>query len=337
MTRIPALLAISLSVLPATAPAQVAPKPGAMKTFGDWTVGCDNANRCMMLSLAPEDGDAPPTTLLVARDAGSDAGFRVTVEPEDGRPRGLGVDDKPLVAGKVDYDGPPASAIVTAMANGRTLQIRNAAGKSESQLSLRGASAALRYIDSQQGRAGTVTAAVAKGSAPAARVPSAPALPVVTAITPAGVAARPTAAQVATMRKVAECDLEGFAGDSAPELHSLGGGATLVLVPCSAGAYNITSAAFVLRGGKFAPARADVPTGFGEDGSTAGPAMLVNAGFGDGVLSSYAKGRGIGDCGVSQNFVWDGMRLRLTEQAEMSECRGNTGLATTWRATVRRK
>ncbi|WP_394652244.1 DUF1176 domain-containing protein [uncultured Sphingomonas sp.] len=337
MTRLSALLALSLSVLPGAALAQVAPKPGAMKTFGDWTVGCDNTNACMMLSLAPEDGDAPPTTLLIVRDAGGEIGFRVTVEPEDGRPRGLAVDGKRLATGQVDYDGAPAGAIVGAMANGHTLQVLNAAGKMESTLSLKGASAALRYMDAQQGRVGTVTAAVARGNAPASRVPPAPALPVVTAVIPSGVAAKPTAAQLTAMRKAAQCDLEGFAGDSSPELHALGGGATLVLVPCSAGAYNITAAAFVLRSGKVAPARADVPTGFGEDGSTAGPATLVNASFDKGLLQSYAKGRGIGDCGTSQTFAWDGTRLRLTEQGEMGECRGNTGLATIWRATVRRK
>ncbi|MFD1789778.1 DUF1176 domain-containing protein [Sphingomonas floccifaciens] len=338
MSRAAFLLALSFAMLPVTAWAQAAPKPGAMKTFGDWTVGCDNANRCMMLSLAPEDAFAPPpTTLLIVREAGGDIGFRVTVEPEDGRARGLAVDGKRLAAGTVEYDGAPAAAIVGAMANGRALQVLNAAGKPESTLSLKGASAALRYIDAHQGRVGTITAAVAKGSVPASRVPPAPALPVVSALTPAGVAAKPTAAQVAAMRKAADCDLEGFAGDSSPEVHALGGGATLVLLPCSAGAYNLTAAAFVLQGGKVAPARADVPTGFGDGTTTKGPAMLVNAGFETGVVTSYAKGRGIGDCGFWQSFVWDGTRLRLTEKAQMSECRGNTGLATTWRATVRRR
>ncbi|HTG39817.1 DUF1176 domain-containing protein [Sphingomonas sp.] len=50
------------------------------------------------------------------------------------------------------------------------------------------------------------------------------------------------------------------------------------------------------------------------------------------MLASYAKGRGIGDCGVSQRFIWDGPRFRLIEQAEMSECRGSIDYITTWRA-----
>ncbi|MBM3928992.1 MAG: DUF1176 domain-containing protein, partial [Sphingomonadales bacterium] len=305
--------------------------------FGDWTVGCDNANTCMMLSLGGAFGDAPSTTLLLTRDAGGEQGFRVTVEAEDGRPRGLAVDGKRLATGRASYDGASAQALVDAMANGTALQVLTGAGKREATISLKGTSAALRYIDAQQGRVGTVTAAVARGPAPAARVPAAPALPVVTALQPAGTPATPTAAQIATMRKTADCDLEGFAGDGSPEMHALGSGATLVLLPCSAGAYNITAAAFVLRDGRIAPAGTDAPTSFGDDNSTAGPAALVNAGFEDGLLTSYAKGRGVGDCGISQTFAWDGTRLRLTEQAEMSECRGNTGLATTWRATVQRR
>ncbi|KQN20604.1 hypothetical protein ASE86_15235 [Sphingomonas sp. Leaf33] len=338
MIRIAAPLAMTLALLPAAAMAQGVPKPGAMKTFGDWTVGCDNTNACMMLSLGTEDpGEAPPTTLLIERAGGGASDFCVTVQPDDDRPRGIAVDGRRLATGRMTYDGAAADAIGAAMATGRKLQILATSGTAQSTLSLTGASAALRYIDAVQHRVGTVTAAVARGSAPAARVPAPPAPPVVIALRPSGTAARPSAAQVAAMRKAADCDPNGLAGDSTPEQHALGGGATLVLVPCSAGAYNLASAAFVLRGGKVAPARADVPTGYGEDASTAGPAVLVNAAFENGVLSSYSKGRGVGDCGISQNFVWDGARLRLVEQAQMIECRGNTGLATTWRADVRRR
>jgi len=52
------------------------------------------------------------------------------------------------------------------------------------------------------------------------------------------------------------------------------------------------------------------------------------------VLTGYAKGRGLGDCGLVQSLVWDGTRLRLTEQSEMRECRGNPNYLTTWRTRV---
>jgi hypothetical protein len=64
--------------------------------------------------------------------------------------------------------------------------------------------------------------------------------------------------------------------------------------------------------------------------------MLVNADWdkANGLLTSFSKGRGIGDCGVGSNFAWDGARFRLVEQEEMGECRGSTDYISTWRARV---
>jgi hypothetical protein len=50
---------------------------------------------------------------------------------------------------------------------------------------------------------------------------------------------------------------------------------------------------------------------------------------------AFAKGRGIGDCGVGDDYVWDGDRFRLAEQIAMGECRGSVDYITTWRARVR--
>jgi hypothetical protein len=53
------------------------------------------------------------------------------------------------------------------------------------------------------------------------------------------------------------------------------------------------------------------------------------------MVHEYAKGRGLGDCGVASSYVWTGDIFRLAEQKEMSECRGVTEYLTTWRAEVR--
>jgi hypothetical protein len=39
-------------------------------------------------------------------------------------------------------------------------------------------------------------------------------------------------------------------------------------------------------------------------------------------LSSFEKGRGIGDCGGEDRWVWDGKTFRLAQVRMMSECRG---------------
>ena len=43
-----------ITLLLAAAAASAAPQPGEIKTYGDWTVGCDNGWRCQAGSLFPE-------------------------------------------------------------------------------------------------------------------------------------------------------------------------------------------------------------------------------------------------------------------------------------------
>ena len=65
-----------------------------------------------------------------------------------------------------------------------------------------------------------------------------------------------------------------------------------------------------------------------------GIATLTNAGWDakTAVLSSYDKGRGIGDCGAAQDYVWDGTMFRLVAARAMDECRGSVNWLTVWRA-----
>lgn len=298
------------------------PMPGALKTFGDWAAGCDNTLRCELRSLAPE-GEVPgDVAVSVAREPGPAGKVSVNVGSEDEDGLAASVDGKAAQT---------PGALAAAMANGRALAALSA-GRVIANVSLQGASAALRYMDVEQGRAGTVTALVAKGLKPARAVP-APPTPVIVALTPGGTPAAPRPNQLAAMRRAAACD--GEQRDK-PEFHALGGGQTLVLLPCSAGAYNLSQALFVLNGKGFVPARSDAPVGFA-DGEKQPVPTVVNGRWEKAMLTSHAKGRGIGDCGVSQEFVWDGTRLRLSRQREMGECRGNIDYITTWRADVVRR
>ena len=321
------------------------PKPGAFKTFGDWVVGCDNIKTCTMASLAPEEStDFPPINMAITRTAGPAGALTVTLNPNDGlapkaAPTGVAIDghqvggtfgrgDAPSVTG----DG--ARAIAAAMVNGHTLAITSDAGKRLSTLSLKGASAALRYIDAAQGRAGTVTAIVATGAQSAAGVPAGPAVPQIQAVVPVGQAFQPTKAMIAAMKKQAQCDDTAF---GEVESHAIGGSTSVILVPCGSGAYNMIAAVFVAKNGEVSPARMDAPSGITEDGSTPVVPTVVNAEVSDGALSSYAKGRGLGDCGVMQRFVWDGTMFRLSHQEEMPECRGDPNYITTWTTRVSRR
>lgn len=90
-------------------------------------------------------------------------------------------------------------------------------------MSLAGASAALRYIDDHQKRAGTVTALVARGLADA--VPSPPALPVT--VSPPMTSAPPATVRDAEVKKYKGDD------DCGAKPGDLGTSLNLPLDPCS--------------------------------------------------------------------------------------------------------
>lgn len=319
----------------AIADSKAVPKQGELKTFGDWAVGCDNGLRCTLASLLPESGEADNVTLNIVREGDAETKVYIDSRDEAIRPASLWVDGA-QIATKLTPES--SLAIAEALPAGRRLELRNRKDAAVATISLKGVAAAMRYADSVQGRAGTPTALVAKGKS--AKVVEAPALPTIVAPAITGDPATPTAAQLATMRKQAECDLvDDKTGVLSPEAHAVGGGKTLVILPCSSGAYNLIGALFVLDGKTVIPADVDSPSGFDETGADSQTPVrsVVNGAFKDGLLTSYAKGRGIGDCGVQQSYVWDGTRLRLSEQTAMGECRGNPNYISTWRATVVRR
>lgn len=336
---------IGLLVLLAAADAAT-PRPtlGPIKTFGDWAVACDNVRVCEMTSLIAEeeaaDGSDSGASFSIARAAGPGGGFFFEVSFNGGiaGPISVRIDGKRIVDGAVANDGmtlagDAADRIVAAMANGKRLTLNKKAGKEVAHASLSGSAAALRLIDAEQGRAGTVTAAVAKGPKPAAAVPASPPLPRVHSVAPSGVAAPFTPALRKAMIAASGCDTEDVNTSDPVTGNALGGGRTLVLLPCGAGAYNFSSVPFVVTGGKAVLARFDSPTGWTNE--TDDKPMLVNADWDAKTarLRSYAKARGLGDCGSAESYVWDGTMFRLVEATQMGECRGSVNWLTIWRAT----
>lgn len=308
------------------------------KLYGDWVVACDNLHGCEMTSLypgdqvLPEEDTAWDASMSLIRAAGptGDLTIEVTAARKLGGKATLRIDDVAIATAAakddtVTFSGAGAAKIAAAMPNGKALALVDADGKVAARISLAGSSASLRHIDADQGRAGTVTAVVARGARPASTVPAAKPPEQIIAVRPSGTAASVSKAMRAAMEKQSECDGLYDGAETVPEVETfaLGGGKTLALLPCGAGAYNYSSVVFVIAGGKAVRGELDASDG-----------MLVNAGFGNGVLSSYNKGRGVGDCGESQTYAWDGRRFRLTEARVMSECRGSTNWLTTYRATA---
>ncbi|MFZ4745506.1 MAG: DUF1176 domain-containing protein [Sphingomonas sp.] len=327
-----------MPILLALAVAAAAPQPGALKTFRDWIVGCDNGRACQAVALVPESEDGESYLMLVIErgpEAQAKAELRWTVT--DGPPKRatLKVDGKSVaqVAGSVIEISP---ALAAALAAGGRAQVTTAPGGKVGEASLGGLAAAMRYIDDKQKRVGTDTALVAKGAGRVVPVP--PPLPVVTT-TPAP-STPPARFRPADIKKYNGDDGCGVPADSfKPETYRLDAAHTLVMVPsiCGNGAYNYFTTALIIpnSGTPVAVAKFDAPSSMGEPGNT--DPSLVNASYDAKTrrLSTYAKGRGLGDCGVTQQFAWDASRFRLVEQSEMGECRGSVDYIRTWRAKVR--
>lgn len=323
-----------------------APRPGTLETYKDWTIGCDNRNRCEAVSLLPDGGEWPdnPVMVGIAREAGPDAAAEVWVSRDA---KGVGevsfhVDGRRIASaqgrdGEATLRGPQASALAIAMARGSVLEVRSGT-RLLGRPSLAGSGAALRYMDARQGRAGTSTALVATGALGPAAVKPAPAAPVVRrAAVPPGPAPAPLwREELTALGRFTGCT-DDMAGPQPPELHRLSKGETLILTSCGSGAYNFSSVPVIATGipGRraFRLAQFDFKPGWSE---AEGKPMLVNATWdGDRTsLQSFAKGRGIGDCGGSETYVWDGTRFRLTEATAMGECRGAWHWIRTWSARV---
>ncbi|NIJ17435.1 DUF1176 domain-containing protein [Sphingobium vermicomposti] len=328
-------LTAMLSAIIGLAPAFAGtPRPGSLETYKDWTIGCDNRGRCEAVSLMPEGGSWPddPVTVGIVREPGGSSEPEIWIS-RDGKGReqlGLVIDDRKVATaiseeGEAKLDGAQAATLAMAIARGNRMDVLVGA-KLVGQPSLAGAAAALRYMDARQGTAGTRAALVARGPLARSVVRSAP-LPIVIrrADIPPGPAPQPLwREERAALGRLTGCADE-MRDASPPELHRLSRTESLVLTPCGAGAYNFTSVPVIASGiaGRrtFRFASFDHPPGWSE---AATHPMLVNAAWlaDTATLESYAKGRGLGDCGGSESYVWDGTQFRLAQASAMGECRG---------------
>ncbi len=324
--------------------------PGDVKTFKDWTVGCDNGLDCQAVALVDEQDNAGDLSVVVTRPAGASATLTLDMRSstlKSGRYQ-LRVDGKLVMDAVVDIEDQPiklsganALKLLRAMARGSQIRLQTQNGTQIGKASLSGASAAFRYIDAKQGTVGPKYAIVVTSGKPKAG--RKPLLPVITArkITPDNVL--PDTAALVALSEGSPCAAERFESTQ-DTAYSLGndssGPRALVLLNCGAGAYNFSSGIYTGRRdtkGKwtFEPAKFDFgATGFTDESKFP---ILVNAGWDaeTQTISSFAKGRGLGDCGSSESYVWDGQMFRLTSASFMGECRGSNDWIPTWRADVR--
>lgn len=316
-----AIIAALLGALMATS------AQAASKSFQDWTVVCDNTRVCSAFGFADESFDDRPF-VHVQRSAAASAApvIRLVLvgEPDAPTPWAVKVDGKPVpglalkAKGDADVLLKPSqgAALLAAIRNGQHLTF--APGRSD--ILLTGAAAALRWMDDQQQRAGTVTALVAKGAKPASAVPAPPPVPLVRPGPAAPQAKLPEMLLPGMRAKLGEdCDASLSAEDYDPIIARLSPGVILYGELCYRGAYNEIYG-FLLADEKGRHVRrAQFPN---LDGSTTN--LLTNVDFDveTQTLSNFDKGRGIADCGGYNSWIWDGKAFQISDQTEMPTCRG---------------
>jgi hypothetical protein len=349
MTARARLLALPLACAATFAAASAA----EFKDFRDWYVGCDNLRNCSAFGFEADDPSA--AWMRIERSGAPAASARITIAADvnektrvelvfddaalGGLPAGPLTpekgDDQPF--GRVIVDDPAAvETLIASLRKAQTIVVRRldppGAEKSDpqtSRISLSGAVAALLWIDEQQQRLGTAAAFIRRGDRPASSIPPQPKAPAVQAAkAPAGAAPKPQAAElrVLTARARALCadDTRTELDDSARlsrdvSLHIFG-------CPDMSGMYNRTGVALIAPDGRPQEARAGkfvYPAEVaGNDHASGG--TVTNAGFDQGAmtLSTFNKGRGLGDCGVAEDWVWDGHAFRLVLLRAMAHCKG---------------
>jgi hypothetical protein len=352
MIRQKMLAAVAGAGLAISAPVVLA---GESRDFRDWHAACDNLRNCSAYGfdtqltgggyIRVERGGAPTAQPRIAIVAHATEGVTFKLSFDDPALPGLPADvqtGEEVDASdmrRVVFAGERTAALIDALRKAKEIVITRVdppGRKSDtpvSKISLGGAAAALLWIDEQQKRLGTATALVRRGDKPDSSVPPQPKPPVVVAATGLqGAAADKTPPQRdrAAMKKkaVQQCG-EGDEGELEDAI-ALSADTFLYPIRCpgSSGAYNHSYTFLIAKAGQ--PQAAQVakfrwPARIGNKRQDAGSEdFLINADFSnaDMTMRSFSKGRGIGDCGDEESWIFDGKVFRLAEVKSMPHCRG---------------
>ena len=307
----------------------------------DWEIYCSNTGTCRAAGYQNEDGQNEPASVLLTRKAGAkqtvSAEFALANFEQESLPAAklqnihFYVNGKDL--GQVSVDGtefPIMGKLSTNQVNGLLQQAKQKTdivfknSNVQWQISDAGMTASLLKMDDFQKRVGTVGALIKKGSTNESKVLAAQPKLVVKKVKTADkpyLTLQPKTKQYQSVypllmaaqpipKEEGFCEgiYNGDGTESQPiELYKLSNNKVLAMTLCWRAAYNEGYGAWVL------------------DQSLTGKATLVTehaSDFGLGVMSSAQKGRGIGDCWSSDEWVWDGQKFVHTKDMWTGMCKG---------------
>lgn len=314
-------------------PAMAKPLQGIEFSHHDWELYCSNTGTCQAAGYQESDGEQP-ISILLTRQAGTNQSVQgqVAIGDYEGDREAntlknikLYVNGQSYGAIQGDFNKSTALALSKAQVNAILQQSKQDAQivfknqYEQWQVSSKGMTAVLLKMDDFQKRIGTVGALVKKGPADESKVLAAqPKVVVKKAILPKTEATvlklghpdynktlKRLLAAIPTEQSN-DCNAEYLDGQQDIELYPLGPKQQLAMMLCWRGAYNEGLGAWVLDD------RQGQKTQFITDQATD---------FDQGELSGAHKGRGMGDCWVSYQWVWNGQNFIQTEDRWSGMCR----------------
>ena len=315
-------------------PSTFAEIQGQSFSHGDWELACDNTGTCRAAGYQADDSFENMVSVLFTRKAGVNepvhAEFAMTVD-----------DEKTTIPKQytLKINGQSYGKVLNQMDSSTTLNLQQTqallksatqnseiifdAGKNSLVLSDRGMSAVLLKMDEFQKRIGTSSALIKKGSKSEQSVLKAEAMPVV--VEKAAIKAKtieytlqsPQAQRIQSILKhsTKEDDCSILFGEESFEssrltVMPLSQDKSLVMMPCWSGAYNFGSGAWVM------------------DQKLTKVVQMVSESISDGLdtqLYANHKGRGIGDCWSTEEWIWNGQKFIQTYEAANLQCKGFAG------------
>jgi hypothetical protein len=322
---------IMLSAFPA--------KAQDFKQFREWIAACDNLRDCTAFGLDVEPSGTSYLRLARAGSQDALATATITAEMPKGSTVTLRFDDPNLpglpagaqageeTGGSDTYRRivlPVSDTLIDSLRKAKTIVVTRSDPPGQtlkddersSSISLSGAVAALLWIDEQQKRLDTRTALIRRGPKP-----------VIVAAKPSTAKPPPASADlVARARKA--CG--GDASTRFEEAGALTPNLFLYSFSCPemSGAYNLHSVWFIVPAGQpqaVRPVNFRWPEKIGDATQDADSGLTaVNSSFDSKTMTIevFNKGRGIGDCGAEERWVFDGKAFRFFEIRLMPDCRG---------------
>lgn len=334
----PVLLATVLVTLFSIAPLQA-------KDIRDWFVWCDEVLECSMQTNNSEDGiyafgfqrgpkaNAEPILFASLKDdLSSDSSISLVIDGGAGGVFQLLARDGVETEGVWRFPGQNENhQILRAMMSGKAMDLSirtNTQSGGETirkvPISLSGVTGSALHIDDKQGRLGRQDAIQAVGD-------KEPADAFTRATRLASSADLPDAVMTVWQSNGGECSEDYDGGD----LVSRFGGFQiagepenfLYLLPCgSPGAYNLPHTIIAYHAADKEARRLHFPTLSAEGPTIMDTAINLSYDPADNTLIGYYKGRGIGDCGISSTWKWDGYlfaQLILVREARKDDCDGD--------------